>query len=213
MLRINYTSNLSFDFPHYYNFDKSWYELAETETKKFFSEVIKDDFTIIDAGAQIGMYSVLFGKLATNGKVYAFEPTDTAGMLQENLNYNNCDNVDVRKIALSNKDGKYKDVIYKLWSQNMIDDKEFEFITIDTFAKQNNLKIDLIKIDVDSYDFEVLQGSKNVLQTQEPIVVVELNHALHKRSYTPQNAIDFMDSIGYKIQRLFDNENYYFVKK
>lgn len=213
MLSIKYDDNVVFNFPEYYAHDKSWFELAEINTKKFFVDIIKPDFNIIDAGAQIGMYSVLFSKLAVNGNIYAFEPTDTINMLDKNLKYNDCKNVHLQNIALSNKDGNYIDKIFKVWSQNIIDEKEFYFTTIDTFVDKNKLKIDLIKIDVDSYDFEVLQGSKKILTEQNPLVLVELNHALEKRSYKPSDAIIFMESIGYKISKIYDLENYLFIKE
>lgn len=213
MLNIKYDNNLNFNFTDYYFQDKSWYETAEINTKKFFIDIIKPNFNIIDAGAQIGMYSVLFSKLATNGKVYAFEPTDTINMLKKNLEYNDCENVFLQNIALSNKTGIFMDKIFKVWSQNIIEEKEFEFITIDDFVKKNNLKINLIKIDVDSYDYEVLQGSKSVLESQKPFVLVELNHALSKRNYATQDAINFMTSVGYEIENVFDQENYLFVSK
>lgn len=212
MLRITYSDKIAYNFPKYYPNDLGWYMSAELNTKKFFIDNIKPNFNIIDAGAQIGMYSVLFSKLANEGTVYAFEPTDTISLLNDNIVFNKCHNIKLNKIALSNKDGKYTDTVYKIWSQNIVETKEFEFVTIDTFAKNNNLKIDLIKIDVDSYDYEVLQGCKEVLINQEPIVMVELNHALGKRGYEPRHAIDFMKSINYSVKQIFDGENFLFTK-
>lgn len=212
MLNINYGKNISYSFPNYYSNDASWYMAAEATTKQYFSDIIKPNFKIIDAGAQIGMYTVLFSKLASSGTVYAFEPTDTVNLLKANLQYNNCENVEVYNVALSNKDGAYLDTIYKIWSQNVVETKEFNFLTIDTFVKQKNISPDLIKIDVDSYDFEVLQGCKEILIKEEPIIMVELNHALGKRGYEPQHAIDFMKSINYSIKQVFDGENFLFMK-
>jgi FkbM family methyltransferase len=212
MLNVSYGKGVSYSFPNYYSKDASWYMSAESDTKQYFIDVIKPHFKIIDAGAQIGMYTVLFSKLAASGVVYAFEPTDTVNLLNENLIYNNCKNVFVHNVALSNKDGIYTDTIYKIWSQNVIETKEFEFMTIDSFSKNNEIKPDLIKIDVDSYDFEVLQGCKEVLIKHDPIVMVELNHALSKRGYEPKHAVEFMKSINYQVKKIFDGENFLFTK-
>jgi FkbM family methyltransferase len=114
---------------------------------------------------------------------------------------------------LGEKDEIKNDRIFKVWSQGIVDDKQFSFITLDTFVKTNNLKVDLIKIDVDSYDYEVLLGSKQVLMEQNPLVLVELNHALGKRNHHVQEALNFMDEIGYKLKFVLDNENYVFVKE
>ncbi len=213
MLSITYKDGLSFNFPRYYASDAGWFMSAEGNTKQFLCDYIKPNFTIIDAGANIGMYTVPFAKLAHQGKVFAFEPTDTVEMLKENLAYNNCaSNVSIQLEPLGEKDEIKTDKIFKVWSQGIVDNKEFSFITLDTFVKSNNLTVDLVKIDVDSYDYEVLLGGKQFLTEQNPLVVVELNHALGKRNHNVQEALDYMSSINYKLKFILDNENYIFSK-
>jgi len=212
MISIQYGYGFKLDFPRYYEHDAAWYVSAESSTKSFFINTIKKNFNIIDAGAQIGMYAALFSKLAHQGSVYAFEPTDTSSLLHENLEYNNCRNAHIQNIALSNKEGAFFEKIHKIWSQNVVDEKEHNFTTIDKFVEQNNLKIDLIKIDVDSYDVEVLLGSEKTLKEQSPIVVVELNNALKLRGYSPEDAISFMAKIGYQVDQILDGENFVFIK-
>lgn len=210
MLNISYGS-FELQFPKYIESDISWYRNAEMQTKQFYINNIKNNFNIIDAGAQLGMYTVLFSRL-TNGTVYSFEPTDNIEMLKSNVEYHKCKNVQIYNLALSNVNGIYKDKIYKIWSQQIIDDKEFEFITIDKFVKDNNIKLDLLKVDVDSYDYETLLGSKETLINQNPIVVAELNVALAKRNHTIEESIEFMKSIGYNVIGFYDNDNYVFQK-
>ena len=72
MLRIEYAydKNIFADFPYFYKEDVAWYSEAEKNTHEYFIFKIKPEFSIIDAGAQIGMYSVLFSKLAVNGMVW-----------------------------------------------------------------------------------------------------------------------------------------------
>lgn len=213
MLSIAYKDGLSFNFPRYYASDAGWFMSAEGNTKQFLCDYIKPNFTIIDAGANIGMYTIPFAKLAHQGKVFAFEPTDTVEMLKENLAYNNCaSNVSIQLEPLGEKDEIKTDKIFKVWSQGIVDNKEFSFITLDTFVKSNNLTVDLVKIDVDSYDYEVLLGGKQFLTEQNPLVVVELNHALGKRNHNVQEALDYMSSINYKLKFILDNENYIFSK-
>lgn len=213
MITIHYKNGVVFNLPKYYASDAGWFTSAERNTKEFLCDYIKPNFTIIDAGANIGMYTIPFAKLAYEGKVYAFEPTDTIEMLKENLAFNSCEsNVVLQTQPLGEKDEVKKDRVFKVWSQGIVDDKEFSFITLDTFVKANQLKVDLIKIDVDSYDYEVLLGGKNFLTEQNPLVVVELNHALGKRKHHVQEALNYMDSIGYKLKFILDNENYVFEK-
>ena len=50
-------------------------------------ENVHPDWILFDVGANIGCYSILFSRLAPAGQIYAFEPTDTFSMLEENLAY------------------------------------------------------------------------------------------------------------------------------
>ena len=72
----------------------------------FFKKHAKQGDTIIDIGAHIGIYSVLFSKL-TNGKIYSFEPTpSTAAVLRKTIHINNCEkNVTVIQAAVAEKPG------------------------------------------------------------------------------------------------------------
>jgi len=213
MITIHYKNGIVFNLPKYYECDAGWFIYAERSTKEFLCSYIKPNFTIIDAGANIGMYTVPFAKLAYEGKVYAFEPTDTIEMLKANLAYNSCElNVVLQTQPLGEKDEIKKDRVFKVWSQGIVEDKEFSFISLDTFVKKNQLKVDLIKIDVDSYDYEVLLGGRQFLTEQNPLVVVELNHALGKRNHHVKEALNYMESIGYKLKFILDNENYVFEK-
>lgn len=200
------------ELPNYYDCDRGWYSNPEPNTRNFVIQNLKEDSVVIDCGAQIGLYSILFSKICTKGRIYSFEPTETFEMLSKNCEHNNCKNISLIKQPLSNKLGNINDKIYKIWSQQVIEEKDFDFETIDNFVEKNDLKVDFIKIDVDSYDYEVLLGSKNTLEKQSPTVLVELNYALEKRGFKVEDAINFMLSIGYSITNTIDNENYVFKK-
>src|SRR5947207_13810929 len=77
----------------YYPDQAAYYPECEQQTKRWFVENIQRDWTIFDVGANIGYYSILFSKLAADGRVFAFEPTSTIGMLRQNLTHHRCRNV------------------------------------------------------------------------------------------------------------------------
>ena len=107
---------------------------------------------------------MLFSELCTQGKVYAFEPTSTFDMLEHNISYHNLTNINLNKKALGENSGNIEDNIYRIWGENP-ERQVYDFITIDDYCEQNNIqKIDLIKIDVDSYDFELLKGAVKTLK-------------------------------------------------
>jgi hypothetical protein len=89
----------------------------------------------------------------------------------------------------------------------------FKFIKIDDFIVQNKInKIDLIKIDIDGYELEALQGMKNVLKNLNPYFLIEINHAVKTRNTTEKQIINYMKSYSYQIIKILDKENYLFKK-
>jgi len=194
----------------YYEEYKDYYPFCEMSTKRWFVENVKPCWTIIDAGANIGYYTVMFSRLANKGKVFAFEPTSTIEMLSINLDHNRTEkNVELIDQALGNKIGSRKDEIYRVWG-NEPEEDIYEFNTIDNFVSERGINVDAIKIDVDSYDFEVLQGAVNTINSQNPYIMVELNYALHKRSQQNTDALKWMAEQGYVKAQVFDGENYLF---
>jgi len=65
----------------YYEEFLGYYPNCEMQTKQCFVDNAKQDWVFLDIGANIGYFSILFSRLAPEGKVYAFEPTDTFDML------------------------------------------------------------------------------------------------------------------------------------
>jgi len=194
----------------YYDKYISYYPNAEMETKMWFVQNVKPDWTILDVGANVGYYTIMFSRLVPRGKVFAFEPTSTIEMLNINLKYNHVlNNVETLRQALGCKAGKINDKIYKIWG-NEPDEEVYDFNTIDNFVKERGIKVDAIKIDVDSFDFEVLRGAEETIKTQNPYIMVELNHALYKRRTEPAYALRWMAERGYIRTKIFGGENYLF---
>jgi len=212
VILINFPNFEKLKLIDYYDEFKFYYPNCEMQTKKWMIENIKDDWVIFDCGANIGYYSILFSKLSPKGKIYAFEPTDTIEKLKNNLNFNKVENVEVFNYALSYETINKTDKIYKIWG-NDPEVKNFDFITIDDFVKKNNIqKVDLIKIDVDSYDFDVLKGAQNTLQNFNPFIVVELNHALSLRNTSNYEALEWMSTLGYINCLVLEYENVVFKR-
>jgi hypothetical protein len=59
----------------------------EPQTYRVFTDILKPEMTIVDAGAHIGYYSLLAGKLVgEKGNVYAFEPDPSYySLLKKNI--------------------------------------------------------------------------------------------------------------------------------
>ncbi len=196
------------DLISYYDDFKDYYPNCELATKQWFVENIEEDWIILDCGANIGYFSILFSKLAKNGHVYSFEPTSTITMLQDNLAYHKVTNVTPVQCALGKRSGTTIDKIFRIWG-NDPEQQAYPFISIDDFIRGNNIsKVDCIKIDVDSFAFEVLQGAEQTLLAHDPYVMVELNHALNKRNQANTQALEWLASLGYASAIVLDDDNF-----
>jgi FkbM family methyltransferase len=192
----------------YYENFAEYYPEAELQTRRWFVENVQPDWVILDIGANVGAYSVLFARLAANGHVHAFEPTSTANMLRRNLAAARADNVTVHEIALGARSGEYEEPIYRIWGAAP-ETQTYRFTTLDDFVRASGSeRIDCIKIDVDGFDLEVLKGATETLKKFDPWVVIEINHALATRGQTEAEALLWLRAQGYRHARVLDDENY-----
>ena len=215
MVYTNVPNQKPISLPAYYEEFAQYYPNCEMQTKQWFAENAKPDWVFLDIGANIGYYSILFSRLAPEGKIYAFEPTNTFDMLKENLEYNKARNVIPYKMAVGNLTGIRTDKFYRIWDDKVdkAESLECPFTTIDSFVEENNItRIDAIKIDVDSYDYEVLQGAVNTLKRFNPFVMVEIaDKTLSKRGFSTGEVYEWLyNEAGYRTTCIFDGENYLF---
>ena len=192
----------------YYDEFRDYYTNCEMTTKQWFVHNVEKDWVIFDCGANIGYFSILFAQLAVKGHVYAFEPTCTHDMLLENLGHHGIKNVTALRLALGKQSGLLEDGIYRIWG-NEPERQTYHFSTIDDFMEKQNLsRLDCIKIDVDSFDFEVLQGAEKTIVDYYPFVMVELNHALSRRNQANTQALEWLVSLGYDQAMVLDYDNF-----
>lgn len=149
-------------------------ELAKKEIKK--------GDVVIDLGANIGYFTLVFSKLVgPKGKIFAFEPDPVNfSILKENIKINNCSNVipiqkavaeKIRKgfIYLS-KENKGDHRIYD--SGNKREKIEIEITSLDEYFKNSNQKIDFIKMDIQGSEILALQGAKETLKLNKKWVKI-----------------------------------------
>jgi FkbM family methyltransferase len=149
------------------------------------SAIFPENLVFWDIGANVGLYSVLFGKRFPEGQVVAFEPNNELhSLLAKNLELNNISNCLIERKALSSHSG-----IGKMFSENSrpgagrikleIDSSEaankFEITTGDEYILQHPLLIPgLIKIDVEGHEPEVIKGMAQILSAHRPTLTIEV---------------------------------------
>jgi len=145
---------------------------------------IKSGDIVVDAGANIGMFSALASHLGAI--VYAFEPVkDTREKyLEQTARLNN--NINIIPLALIDKNGIAEIQIVRERlsnSSSMVLSREnstkeiINTITLDDWVKQNNIpRVDFIKADIEGAERLMLQGAKNVLKTYAPKLAICIYH-------------------------------------
>ncbi|GBR73677.1 methyltransferase FkbM family protein [Candidatus Termititenax aidoneus] len=141
---------------------------------------------IIDAGAFIGDSALVFRQY-TNQKVYAFEPvTENYKKMLKTIELNDCaDSVIPVQYALGSK--KEKKRIYIGNSESSLHElhkktpfkqsEEIEVITLDDYVREHNLKIGLIKTDLEGAEQDFLKGAENTIKKQKPVLMISIYHS------------------------------------
>ena len=153
----------------------------------------------LDIGANIGNYSkLLINK--TNAKIYAYEPLEKSFDELKKIKEKHKDRFLLNKLALV-----MKMVINKFTSANDKSEKASLEKNLDklSFIDKDNLrefdvsikkldslnffnshsKVDFLKIDVEGYEYEVIQGAKKFIDFNSPkFIQIEINwHQLFKK--------------------------------
>lgn len=194
-------------FPlRYYRYYEENYE---EDTFKYFESCIKPNDTILDIGAHIGLFSAFFSKkLNDTGKVICFEPTPTTFQILKStvkLNaLNNCtavnaaiaDKSGVLTFNLTSKDGEGSNANSLVQTEKSVNSTEVKVFSIDDYRRQEKLKINILKIDVEGYELNALIGAKETFELDKPCGIL----ALHPSS---------IRSLGQSLEQIWDKMNDY----
>ena len=142
------------------------------ETKKIL-KLIKPGDIVIDIGANIGYYTLIFAKLVgTKGKVYAFEPDRTNfELLSKNIILNNYKNTILINKALSDKEEPINFYLnplntanHKIYSGGKDMKTTVICTTLNKFFKNKPKKISFVKIDVEGAEGKVIAGMNRLIE-------------------------------------------------
>jgi FkbM family methyltransferase len=154
--------------------------------------LLTDRSVVIDAGANIGAFSVFAGSLTPHGSVYAFEPDPRAfGLLEKNIaSYLNIRGYNIglgdvskrRKLYSLSHDTfntTYEDSgrVEIVRSKGPVTAVDSQITTIDEFVAQQNInRVDFIKIDTEGYEAKVIEGARDTIKKHRPIIVMAGYH-------------------------------------
>lgn len=211
------------EFTVFANEDMGWRLIAEGEHERVelnvIDKIIRPEDTCVDIGANIGLYSILMGKRACNGKVFSFEPVPiNRSLLMLNVALNNLQNINVIDAVVGNTEGMIDfsvsmDSAYSsIIPTNRKSEKEkihAKVTTLDSYFYSDKEKVDFIKVDVEGAELLVLKGAERLLTDEESgprAVLIELNAENQEAyGYTPWDIIQLMKKYDFDAYSLTFN--------
>lgn len=164
----------------------------------------------VDVGANFGIYTVVASRLVgKTGQVIAFEPTaQTFDVLRRNVAVNKFKNVLTFPAALTDKPGTGWIYYGTDPVRNSLGEdpccqgggEEVVVESLDHVLRQAGVDhVDVIKIDAEGAEELVLRGAANLLSSQRPIIIYELNpEASAHMGLSEDGATKLLESLGYE---------------
>lgn len=186
-----------------------WFE----KEMEFWRNWIKPGMTVIDVGANVGVYSFSAAqRVGDRGKVLAVEPfSGCVRCLEETCQLNQLSWVKVCAGAASDRQGTARLSLCPASELNELvsDDNTTEMrpgtfeevacFTLDSLIEQENIaQVDIVKIDAEGHELSVLAGSETILSEFAPVILYE-NIAGSKGSNLP--VANYLIGKGYKLFR------------
>lgn len=179
------------------------FEKSELE---FCKKYINEDSIVLDIGANIGIHSIYYSKIATKGLVFSFEPSPetfffllhntqkSSNIIPLNIGVAESNKLSEFYIASDNaysslKNTRRKDIKNKI--------KIFCCKLDDFFLGLNLPRLDFIKIDVEGCEHDVLEGMQQIISKYHPIIFCEIYQGINSNEY-PENTIEFLIKKGYR---------------
>ena len=146
---------------------------------KIVKKTVKEGEVVLDIGAHIGYYTLLFARLVgKKGKVYAFEPDPkNFALLKRNVEANGYNNVVLEQKAVSDKGGKVmlhlgeRSAHHSILKNKYSGDRsvEVESVRLDDYIKS---RVDFIKIDVEGAEYFAFKGMQSVLRKNKGLMMI-----------------------------------------
>ena len=186
--------------------------------------LIKPDFICLDIGANIGVMSLQMASAASNGHVYAFEPSPTNFKnLCKNVFLNTVSNITPIPVGVGDRECIAEfNYVPSVAGCSFISttgvregiQEQVRIVTVDSVVSEKGIsRVDFIKLDVEGAERPVLIGSLDTLKRFRPVMIMEFNPVPIKRFYgeNPYDLYVLLNEIYPNIYRIQD-KSFDFIK-
>jgi len=187
---------------------------------KFLHSYIRDNMTVIDAGAHDGTYTEYIFNLNPSVTVHCFEPTSSA---YKELNARLAKEIKAKKlfannVGLSTDTGDAELFIYNeldqrnslhlnpahTYDSSKLHREKINLTTLDDYIEKNNIStVDFLKIDVEGHETKVIEGAENALKNKIiKCIQFEYNNNWKAAGFTLENIFKYLKENDFNIYRL-----------
>lgn len=184
----------------------------ESETLRLFIKLLGHSRTILDVGANTGIFALLAAAENPGRQVYAFEPVARVHeRLERNVRLNKLSNLQTFQTALTNYDGEVM-LYVPSWDlpteastapgyRETSEAVPVPALKVDSFVANYGIpKVDLMKVDTETTEPLVLEGAREVLHRDEPFIICEVLKGRTERALQ-----ELLDPLGYEYFLITDN--------
>jgi FkbM family methyltransferase len=199
----------------------------EAHELRAWSSLVRGARGVLDIGANTGVYAMLSARLAPDARVFAFEPNPiNAERLRENVELNELSGcVDIITHAVGAEAGHVEFTIPDTGQVSLVSSAvssftesfaagaacrtiEVEQDTVDGFLQKQTCIVDAMKVDVESYELEVLRGALETLRAHRPFVMCEVFDPLELFATRPELARELSPELRAEVAALLDDVGY-----
>jgi FkbM family methyltransferase len=212
------------DFFKDYSLNNSIYSFGQKSREAALKYVNRYNH-VIDIGAHVGISVHHWQKMFE--KVTAFEPMiDHFSCLEKNVK--NLKNIELHNVAISSEEGKlygsYRSTKNSGSFQLLDSDyqqpskkspRKLYEISVKKLDSFNFTDLNLLKIDVEGWEFEVLKGAIKTIQKHKPILLIEFTGGKSRKSLHRYNVNEYQKLIlelDYKAVETIESDTIYVPK-
>lgn len=196
-LYYNKAQHLNFFFQHEINYESAFRDKM--------LEYIKKDDLVFEIGSNIGQHSLLISeKISPLGKLVCIEPdSSNIQYLKHNVSQNNCRNIEVLQVAVSDHIGKttfYKDSVtggrmsslIKKYTENKFEGnvEEVNLLTVDELIRRYGVPA-FIKVDV--------EGAESLVFHDSIVLNPQTKYLIEVREETKDHIFNLFHRHGFQI--------------
>jgi len=186
----------------------SWYKkdgLDNEDIRHIETYLLAEDGSsiVFEIGCHHGLTTTLLSKRLQNGQLHAFEAMpDNLEILKQNLALNQCENVVPIGAAVGDRSGEIR---MKSKSNSAVlagaaSGPTVPLVCIDDYVDQTGVVPDVLKIDVEGFEINVLEGARKTIADKRPAILIEVHTELISRyGKNPEDLWDYVSLENYRV--------------